>query len=48
MEYNGSLTFDKQLAKWNDIQEIYGMGYSGAFQPLSHIRHQQQLGSKGR
>lgn len=36
VEYNGSLTFDKQLAKWNDIQEIYGMGYSGAFSPQPH------------
>lgn len=30
MEYNGSFTIDTQLAKWNDIQEVYGMGYNGA------------------
>ena len=24
VEYNGSLTIDTQLAKWNDVQEIYG------------------------
>lgn len=30
-EYNGTLTFDTQLAKWNDIQETYGMGSSGTY-----------------
>ncbi len=29
VEYNGSFTFDSQLAKWNDIQQVYGMGYGG-------------------
>ena len=29
VEYNGSFTFDTQLAKWNEIQEVYGMGYGG-------------------
>ena len=29
IEYNGSFTIDTQLAKWNDIQEVYGMGYGG-------------------
>ncbi|MBQ7442984.1 MAG: SusC/RagA family TonB-linked outer membrane protein [Bacteroidaceae bacterium] len=29
VEYNGSFTFDSQLAKWNDIQQEYGMGYGG-------------------
>jgi TonB-dependent SusC/RagA subfamily outer membrane receptor len=29
VEYNGSFTIDTQLAKWNDIQEVYGMGYGG-------------------
>ncbi|CUQ63916.1 Uncharacterised protein [Segatella copri] len=29
MEYNGSYTIDTQLAKWDDIQEIYGAGYNG-------------------
>ncbi len=32
VEYNGSLTFDTQLAKWNDVQEIYGMGDNGMYQ----------------
>ena len=26
VEYNGSLTFDTQLAKWNNTQKVYGMG----------------------
>jgi TonB-linked SusC/RagA family outer membrane protein len=29
VEYNGSFTFDSQLAKWSDIQQEYGMGYGG-------------------
>ena len=32
VEYNGSLTIDTQLAKWNDVQEIYGMGDNGQYQ----------------
>ncbi|MBR4534938.1 MAG: SusC/RagA family TonB-linked outer membrane protein [Bacteroidaceae bacterium] len=28
-EYNGSFTIDSQLAKWGDIQQVYGMGYGG-------------------
>ena len=31
VEYNGSLTVDKQLAKWDNIQQVYGMGYGGAY-----------------
>ena len=31
VEYNGSLTFDTQNAQWDDIQQIYGMGYGGEF-----------------
>lgn len=32
VEYNGSLTIDTQLAKWNDVQEIYGMGNNGQYE----------------
>ena len=32
VEYNGSLTFDTQLAKWDDVQRIYGMGDNGQYQ----------------
>ena len=31
LEYNGSFTIDTQLAKWNDIQQVYGMGYGGQY-----------------
>lgn len=31
VEYNGTLTIDTQLSKWNDIQEVYGMGSNGAY-----------------
>ena len=31
VEYNGSMTFDVQNAQWDDIQQIYGMGYGGQF-----------------
>ena len=31
VEYNGSLTIDTQNAQWDDIQQVYGMGYSGAY-----------------
>ena len=31
VEYNGTLTIDQQLSKWNDIQQIYGMGSNGTY-----------------
>ena len=31
VEYNGTLTIDTQLSKWNDIQQIYGMGSNGTY-----------------
>lgn len=31
VEYNGSLTLDTQLARWNNVQKIYGMGANGSF-----------------
>ena len=31
VEYNGSFTFDTQLAKWDDIQQVYGMGNNGKY-----------------
>lgn len=31
VEYNGTLTIDQQLPKWNDIQQIYGMGSNGTY-----------------
>lgn len=31
VEYNGTLTIDQQLSKWNDVQQIYGMGSNGIY-----------------
>lgn len=31
VEYNGTLTVDQQLSKWNDVQQIYGMGSNGTY-----------------
>ncbi len=31
VEYNGSFTVDTQLAKWDNIQQIYGMGNNGQY-----------------
>ena len=31
VEYNGSFTVDTQLAKWDNIQQVYGMGYGGSY-----------------
>lgn len=31
VEYNGTFTVDKQLSKWNNVQQIYGMGSNGAY-----------------
>lgn len=31
VEYNGSLTIDVQNSQWDDIQQVYGMGYGGEF-----------------
>ncbi len=31
VEYNGSFTIDTQLAKWDNIQQEYGMGYGGQY-----------------
>ena len=31
VEYNGTFTLDTQLSKWNNIQQIYGMGSNGTY-----------------
>lgn len=31
VEYNGTLTVDQQLSKWDDIQQVYGMGSGGTY-----------------
>ena len=34
-EYNGTFTADTQLAKWDSIQQVYGMGYNGQYAPTA-------------
>ena len=31
VEYNGTLTFDSQLSKWDNVQQVYGMGSKGMY-----------------
>jgi len=31
VEYNGTLTFDSQLSKWDNVQQEYGMGSDGMY-----------------
>ena len=31
VEYNGTLTFDSQLSKWDNVQQVYGMGSDGQY-----------------
>ena len=31
VEYNGTLTFDSQLSKWDNVQQVYGMGSDGKY-----------------
>lgn len=31
VEYNGTLSIDQQLSKWDDIQQVYGMGSNGTY-----------------
>lgn len=31
VEYNGTFTIDTQLAKWNNLQQVYGMGSNGTY-----------------
>ena len=36
VEYNETMTFDTQLAKWDDVQQIYGMGSNGTY-PINAV-----------
>lgn len=36
VEYNGTMTLDTQLAKWDDVQQIYGMGSNGTY-PINAV-----------
>ncbi len=46
VEYNGSLTFDVQNAQWDDIQQIYGMGYGGQFSKTANSGTNMSWGPK--
>lgn len=46
VEYNGSFTVDTQLAKWDNIQQIYGMGYNGQYSPSASSGTNSSWGPK--
>lgn len=46
VEYNGSFTFDTQLAKWDDVQQIYGMGNNGKYSPTATTGTNMSWGPK--
>ena len=46
VEYNGSFTLDSQLAKWDNIQTIYGMGDNGEYQLDASSGTNQSWGAK--
>ena len=31
VEYNGTMTLDRQLSRWNNVQQTYGMGSNGRY-----------------
>ncbi|MBR6287006.1 MAG: SusC/RagA family TonB-linked outer membrane protein [Bacteroidaceae bacterium] len=47
VEYNGSFTFDTQLAKWDDIQQIYGQGNDGKYSHSAMTQTNMSWGPKG-
>ena len=46
VEYNGSFTIDTQLAKWDDVQQIYGMGNNGKYSPTATTGTNMSWGPK--
>lgn len=46
VEYNGSITVDTQLAKWDDVQQIYGMGNNGKYSPTATTGTNSSWGPK--
>ncbi|MBR5835436.1 MAG: SusC/RagA family TonB-linked outer membrane protein [Bacteroidales bacterium] len=46
VEYNGSITVDSQLAKWDNIQQVYGMGYGGQYSPTANSGTNSSWGPK--
>ncbi len=47
VEYNGSLTIDSQLAKWDNIQQIYGQGNGGKYSHSATSQTNMSWGPKG-
>lgn len=46
VEYNGAITVDTQLAKWDNIQTTYGMGDNGEYQLDASSGTNQSWGTK--
>jgi TonB-linked SusC/RagA family outer membrane protein len=46
VEYNGTVTIDTQLAKWDDVQQIYGMGSGGSYSINATSNTQKSWGAK--
>lgn len=38
VEYNGTVTFDSQLSKWDNVQQVYGMGSDGKYSNDAVVR----------
>lgn len=47
VEYNGSFTIDSQLAKWDDVQQVYGQGNDGKYSPTAMTQTNMSWGPKG-
>lgn len=47
VEYNGSLTIDSQLAKWDNVQQIYGQGNHGKLCTTGRSQTNASWGPKG-
>lgn len=46
VEYNGSFTIDTQLAKWDNVQQVYGMGNNGKYSPTATTGTNMSWGPK--
>ena len=46
VEYNGTMTVDRQLSKWNNVQQIYGMGSNGRYSIDAVINTNKSWGPK--
>ncbi|MCF0176691.1 MAG: SusC/RagA family TonB-linked outer membrane protein [Bacteroidales bacterium] len=46
VEYNGSFTLDSQLSKWDNIQQVYGQGSNGMFNPNGNTLTNKSWGPK--